>query len=65
MPANIPAEIYRYFSFKEGGRPDFESMLSYFIPEGLFINNKGDNPLVKPLAEFVSFIKANIDSGNI
>ena len=65
MPKNIPKEIYKHFSFQEGGQPNFERMLSYFISEGLFINNKGDSPLVKPLAEFVSFIKGNIEARNI
>ena len=65
MPKNIPQEIYQHFSFQEGGAPNFAQMLSFFVPEGLFINNKGDKPLVKSLAEFVSFMKGNIDEGNI
>lgn len=65
MPKNIPKAIYKHFSFQEGGQPNFARMLSHFVPEGLFINNKGDNPLVKPLTDFVSFIKGNIDAGNI
>lgn len=65
LPAEIPNYVYESFSFKEGGQPDFETLLSYFLPQGLFINNKGDSPRVRSLQEFVAFMKGNIDAGDI
>ena len=46
MVENIPKSIYENFSFKEGEKPNFDKMLEHFIPEGLFINNKGETPMV-------------------
>lgn len=65
MPKNIPKEVYESFSFQEGSQPDYERLLSYFVVEGLFINNKGENPMVKPLKDYVAFIKSNVEVGNI
>ena len=65
MPKNIPRIVYESFSFQEGSQPNFEKLLSCFVDEGLFINNKGENPMVKPLKDFVSFITSNIEAGNI
>ena len=38
--------------------------LSYFIVEGLFINNEGENPMVKPLKDDVVFIKSHVEEKN-
>jgi hypothetical protein len=65
MPKNIPAEVYKAVSFQEGGQPDYEKLLAHFVVEGLFINNKGETPMTKPLQDYVAFIKSNIDAGNI
>ena len=65
MPKNIAKEVYESFSFQEGSQPNYERLLSYFVVEGLFISNKGEAPMVKPLKNFVAFIKSNIDAGNI
>ena len=65
MPKNIPLKVYESFSFVEGSQPNYEKLLSYFVVEGLFINNKGENPMVKPLIDYVAFIKSNIEAGNI
>jgi len=65
VPKDIPKEIYRHFSFPEGGLSNYEEILAHFIPKGLFINNKGESPVVKSLDEFASFIRSNVDSGNI
>jgi hypothetical protein len=65
MPKNIPKEVYESFSFQEGSQPNYERLLSCFIVEGLFINNKGENPMVKPLKDYVAFIKSNVEAGNI
>jgi hypothetical protein len=40
-------------------------MKEHFTPHGIFINNKGDKPLVKPFDEFAAFINSNIDAGHI
>jgi hypothetical protein len=65
MPKNIPVEVYEAISFQEGSEPDYEKLLSYFVAEGLFINNKGETPMTKSLRDYAAFIKSNIDAGNI
>lgn len=65
MPKNIPTDVYESISFQEGSEPNYERLLSYFIVEGLFINNKGETPMIKTLRDYVAFIKSNIEAGNI
>ena len=65
MPNNITKEVYDAISFEEGGCPHYVNLLANFIDEGLFINNKGELPMIKPINDYVSFIKSNVEAGNI
>ena len=65
MPKNITTKIYQSISFKKDSLPQYQNLISNFIDEGLFINNKGDTPMIKPINEYIKFIKTNVDAGNI
>ena len=65
MPENITQQVYEAISFEEGSQPSYENLLKNFISEGLFINNKGEKPMIKPINDYVSFIKTNVEAGNI
>lgn len=65
MLENITKEVYEAISFEKGSTPKYNELISNFIEEGLFINNKGDTPMIKPINEYVTFIKNNVDAGNI
>ena len=62
---DIPSKVYEGISFEKGTMPNFDLLSSCFIEQGLFINNKGDSPIVKPVNDYVQMIKTNIDNGNI
>ena len=65
MPTNITKEVYKAISFEKGSAPDYDNLISNFITEGLFINNKGETPMIKPINDYITFIKSNVDAGNI
>ncbi len=65
MIQNIPAQVYQCISFAKGTTPDLELLASYFIKEGVFINNKGESPIIKPVFDYIAMIKNNIENGNI
>jgi hypothetical protein len=62
---SIPKTVYEGISFKSGDFPNFELLKSCFIEQGIFINNKGETPIIKSVAEYISMISSNIGSGNI
>ncbi|WP_370978313.1 hypothetical protein [Agaribacterium sp. ZY112] len=65
MLKNIPSTVYKGISFKDGEKPKFNLLKSSFIDQGLFINNKGGSPVIKPVPEYISMIETNINNGNI
>ena len=65
MVHHIAQSIYEAISFKKGEQPDFNNLKSYFITQGLFINNKGEEPMVKPVDEYITFIKTLINAGTV
>ncbi|GAA6146935.1 hypothetical protein [Thalassolituus maritimus] len=65
MLKDIPSKVYEGISFSKGSMPDFELLKSCFIEQGIFINNKGENPIIKPVLDYVSMIENNIENGNI
>ena len=65
MPKNITKEVYASISFEKGSEPQYKNLISNFIDEGLFINNKGETPLIKPINDYIEFIKNNVTAGNI
>lgn len=65
MLKDIPSKVYEGISFSKGSTPDFELLKSCFIEQGIFINNKGDKPIIKPVLDYISMIKNNIENGNI
>ncbi|MEY8212831.1 MAG: hypothetical protein RPT00_11290 [Gammaproteobacteria bacterium] len=65
MLREIPSTVYKGISFKKGSRPNFGLLRSSFIQEGLFINNKGTVPIVKPVLDYIEMIDVNIEKGNI
>ena len=62
---NIPSRVYKGISFKKGAMPDLELLKSCFIKEGIFINNKAESPVIKPVLDYVDMISNNIENGNI
>jgi len=65
MLKEIPAKIYSAISFEEGDKPNFELLESSFIELGVFINNKGESPVIKSVPDYVAMIATNIENGNI
>lgn len=65
MLKQIPSKVYHGLSFQKGCTPNLEQLASCFIEHGLLINNKGAEPQIKSVAEFVAMIQTNINSGNI
>ena len=65
MPKNITKKVYESISFEKGFAPQYENLIANFIDEGLFINNKAEVPMIKPINDYVTFIKKNVNMGNI
>ena len=65
MLKDIPAQVYSGISFEKGVLPNLSILESCFIEDGLFINNKGDMPVIKRVSDYTKMIKDNIDNGNI
>ena len=65
MLKDIPAQVYSGISFEKGVLPNLSILESCFIEDGLFINNKGDMPVIKRVSDYTMMIKDNIDNGNI
>ncbi len=65
MLKEVPAKVYRGISFEKGGSPDFDLLASCFIEQGIFINNKGDTPVIKTVPAYISMIGSAIESGTI
>lgn len=65
MLKDIPSKIYDAISFNKGSKPDFELLGSSFIEQGIFINNKGESPVIKSVPDYATMIDTNIGNGNI
>lgn len=65
MLKEIPAKVYRGISFEKDGAPDFDLLASCFLEQGIFINNKGDTPVIKTVPAYISMIGSAIESGTI
>ncbi|WP_369983302.1 hypothetical protein [Thalassolituus sp.] len=65
MLKEVPAKVYRGISFEKDGSPDFDLLASCFIEQGIFINNKGDTPVIKTVPAYISMIGSAIESGMI
>ena len=65
MLKDIPEKIYKGISFSKGSEPDFELLASCFIEQGIFINNKGESPVIKTVSNYIAMITTNIENGNI
>ncbi|WP_300428236.1 hypothetical protein [uncultured Thalassolituus sp.] len=58
----IPSEVYAALSFRKGGRPDLERFETFFLPQAVFINNKGSEPVISSLQDFTSMIDSLISN---
>ena len=65
MLKEVPAKVYRAISFEKDGAPDFDLLASCFVEQGIFINNKGDTPVIKTVPAYISMIGSAIESGTI
>ena len=65
MLKEVPAKVYRGISFEKDGSPDFDLLASCFIEQGIFINNKGETPVIKTVPAYISMIGSAIESGMI
>ena len=61
----IPSRVYSGISFLKGEMPNLDILKSSFIEEGIFINNKGESPVIKPVLEYIGMIQSNVENGNI
>ena len=65
MLKEVPEKVYRGISFEKDGSPDFDLLASCFIEQGMFINNKGDTPVIKTVSAYISMIGSAIESGMV
>ena len=65
MLKDVPSRVYEGISFSKGSMPSFELLKSCFIEQGIFINNKGDSPIIKSVLDYISMIRDNVENGNI
>ena len=65
MLQHISQQVYAAISFARGEQPDLQQLSALFIEQGILINNKGDKPMIKPVADYITFIQHNINTGNI
>ena len=65
MLKNIPTKVYEGISFEKGSFPNLSTLSNYFIDEGIFINNKGTEPVIKSVPQYIQMISSNIENGNI
>ncbi|TNC85839.1 MAG: hypothetical protein CSH37_06310 [Thalassolituus sp.] len=63
MLKEIPAKVYQAISFEKDGSPDFDLLASCFIEQGIFINNKGDNPVIRSVPAYIDMISSAMKSG--
>ncbi len=61
----ITQKVYEAISFDKGSNPSYEKLKACFIDEGLFINNKGDSPMIKSVDDYIAFIKEMVNNKNI
>ena len=61
----ISEKVYEGISFSKGNKPRFDLLKSCFIEQGIFINNKGESPIIKPVLDYIEMIDSNINNGNI
>ena len=65
MLKEVPAKVYRAISFEKDGTPDFDLLASCFIEQGIFINNKGENPVIKSVSAYIDMIGSAIKNGAV
>lgn len=65
MLTEVPSNVYRGISFSKGNRPNLDRLASCFIAQGIFINNKGEKPVIKTVPEYTDMISNAIDNGMI
>lgn len=65
MLKTISEKVYEGISFSKGNKPRFDLLKSCFIEQGIFINNKGESPIIKPVLDYIEMIDSNINLGNI
>jgi hypothetical protein len=56
---------YACISFKAGGRPAYDSIRDYFIPQAQLINFRGDTAQVTSIDQFVNFYRQFIEGNHI
>ena len=61
----IPGEVYAALSFRKGGSPDFDRLSTFFLPEAVFINNKGEAPVVRVLGDYITMMETAVSSGQL
>lgn len=65
MLNQIPSQVYRCISFNAGEVPPLQELRKYFVHDGIFINNKGEQPLIKRVDDYIQMLADNIANGNI
>lgn len=65
MLEEIPLKVYQGISFEKDGLPNFDLLASCFIEQGIFINNKGDAPVIKTVSAYITMISSAIENGTI
>ena len=65
MLKTISEKVYEGISFSKGNKPRFNLLKSCLIEQGIFINNKGESPIIKPVLDYIEMIDSNINLGNI
>lgn len=65
MLKDIPSIVYKGISFSKGSKPNFDTLPPCFIEKGLFVNNKGNSPVIMSVSDYIFMLNTNVDNGNI
>ncbi len=61
----VIVQLYRCISFDRGERPRLDTLRQLFHPEGVLINNKGDEPLVFSIDKFIDAVQERVRQGTL
>ncbi|OPX66041.1 MAG: hypothetical protein A4E37_01988 [Methanoregulaceae archaeon PtaB.Bin056] len=59
----VISQLYQSISFDRGDRPRLDMLRHIFLPEGVLINNKGDDPLIFSVDRFIDVVEERVRQG--
>ena len=59
----IISQLYQSICFDRGDLPRLDMLRHIFLPDGVLINNKGDDPLIFSIDKFVNVVEERVRHG--